>query len=46
LFCGILVVLVVMFYPGGLAQLAMEIRYKLITLRKNRREARYGKDLG
>ena len=46
LFCGLLVVLVVMFYPGGLAQLALEIRYKLATLRKNRREARYGKDLG
>ena len=46
LFCGILVVLVVMFYPGGLAQLVLEIRYKLATLRKKRREARYGKDLG
>jgi branched-chain amino acid transport system permease protein len=46
LFCGILVVIVVMFYPGGLAQLVMEIRLKLIALRKNRREARYGKDLG
>ena len=46
LFCGLLVVLVVMFYPGGLAQLVLEIRLKLTTLRKNRREARYGKDLG
>lgn len=46
LFCGILVVLVVMFYPGGLAQLVLEMRYKLAALRKNRREARYGKDLG
>ena len=46
LFCGILVVLVVMFYPGGLAQLVLEIRLKLAKLRKNRREARYGKDLG
>lgn len=46
LFCGLLVVLVVMFYPGGLAQLVLEIRLKLISWRKNRREARYGKDLG
>ena len=46
LFCGLLVVLVVMFYPGGLTQLVLEIRLKLVKLRKNRREARYGKDLG
>ena len=46
LFCGILVVLVVMFYPGGLAQLVLEIRYKLTSLRKKRREALYGHDLG
>ena len=46
LFCGVLVVVVVMFYPGGLAQLVLEIRYKLISLHKKRREARYGKDLG
>lgn len=46
LFCGILVVVVVMFYPGGLAQLVLEIRYKLTLLRKKRREARYGKDIG
>ena len=46
LFCGALVVLVVMFYPGGLAQVVLEIRYKLIALKAKRREARYGKDLG
>lgn len=46
LFCGVLVVVVVMFYPGGLAQLVLELRYKLIALNKRRREARYGKDLG
>lgn len=46
LFCGILVVIVVMFYPGGLAQLVLELRYKITTLRAKRREARYGKDLG
>lgn len=46
LFCGILVVLVVMFYPGGLAQLVLEIRYKLTSLCKKGREELYGKDLG
>ena len=46
LFCGVLVVLVVMFYPGGLAQLVLELRYKLTALCKRRREAVYGKDLG
>ena len=46
LFCGVLVVLVVMFYPGGLAQLVMELRYKLTVWHKHRREARYGKDIG
>ena len=46
LFCGILVVLVVMFYPGGLAQLALELKYKLKGLRIKMREAKYGKDLG
>ena len=46
LFCGILVVVVVMFYPGGLAQLVLELKYKLQNLRRKMKEARYGKDLG
>lgn len=46
LFCGLLVVLVVMFYPGGLAQLVLECRIKIKLLRKKRREALYGQDLG
>lgn len=46
LFCGILVIVVVMFYPGGLAQLVVELKYKLIKLRTKIREARYGKDIG
>lgn len=45
-FCGILVVVVVMFYPGGLAQLVLELRIKLKQLRIKMREARYGKELG
>ncbi len=43
---GILVILVVMFYPGGLAQLVVELKLKLKALRKKMKEARYGKDLG
>ena len=46
LFCGVLVIIVVMFYPGGLAQLVLEIKAKISKARKERREARYGKDLG
>ena len=46
LFCGILVVIVVMFYPGGLTQLVLELKAKISKIRKKRREARYGKDLG
>ena len=43
---GILVILVVMFYPGGFAQLVLEAKYKLKGLRTKMREAKYGKDLG
>ena len=43
---GIIVIVIVMFYPGGLAQLLMELRVKAKKLRKKMREARYGKDLG
>lgn len=41
---GILVILVVMFYPGGVAQLVQEVRGKLRKKRLARREATYGKD--
>ena len=43
---GILVILVVMFYPGGLAQLVAELGVKIKALLKKRRENKYGKDLG
>jgi branched-chain amino acid transport system permease protein len=46
LFCGILVVVVVMFYPGGLAQLALELKYKLTSRKQKIKEGIYGKDLG
>ena len=43
---GILVILVVMFYPGGLAQLVREGAASLKALRRKGKEAKYGKDLG
>ena len=43
---GILVILVVMFYPGGMAQLVVELKGKLKTLARKRKEEKYGKDLG
>ena len=46
LLSGVLVILVVMFYPGGLSQLVLEIKLKLGQLRTKIREAKYGKDLG
>ena len=46
LFSGLLVILVVMFYPGGVSQLVLEIKIKLRQLRIKIKEAKYGKDLG
>lgn len=46
LFSGILVILVVMFYPGGLSQLILEIKFKIQKLHIKIKEAKYGKDLG
>ena len=43
---GILVIIVVMFYPGGLAQLLLELKGKIKKLRMKMREEKYGKDLG
>ncbi len=43
---GVLVIVVVMFYPGGLAQLITESKFKIKKLIKKIRENRYGKDLG
>lgn len=42
---GVLIILVVMFYPGGLAQLIAEIKQRIKKLNKRRREAKYGKDI-
>ena len=43
---GILVILVVMFYPGGLAQLVQEGKAKIKVLHRKMREGKYGKDHG
>lgn len=45
-FTGILVILVVMFYPGGLAQLLLELKTKAKQIYKKVKEGIYGKDLG
>ena len=46
LFSGLLIILVTMFYPGGLAQLVLEIKYKLKSMIKKLKEDKYGRDLG
>ena len=46
LLSGVLVILVVMFYPGGVSQLVLEIKLKIAKVRTKIREAKYGKDLG
>lgn len=43
---GALVIIVVMFFPGGLAQLLLELKTKIIKLVKKIKEGIYGKDLG
>ena len=43
---GVLVILVVMFYPGGVAQLIGELKVKISKAISKRKEAIYGKDLG
>jgi branched-chain amino acid transport system permease protein len=46
LLSGVLVIVVVMFFPGGLAQLLVELKAKIKALIKKIREGIYGKDLG
>lgn len=43
---GVLVIVIAMFFPGGLAQLLAELKLKITKLFKKIKEARYGKDLG
>ncbi len=43
---GILVILVVMFFPGGCAQLLVELKNKIKKLIRKIKEAKYGKDIG
>ena len=42
LFSGLLLVVVVMFYPGGLYQLFYEVKAKIRKLFKKRKDAKYG----
>ena len=46
LISGVLVIIVVMFFPGGLAQLLLEAKGKIKVLTKKIKEGIYGKDLG
>lgn len=43
---GVLVIIIVMFFPGGLAQLLQELKYKIKKLIAKIREGIYGKDIG
>ena len=43
---GVLVIVIAMYYPGGLAQLLVEAKMKFSKWRKKMKEAKYGKDLG
>ena len=43
---GALVIIVVMFFPGGLAQLILELKAKIKVWYKKIKEGIYGKDLG
>ena len=45
-FSGILVIIIAMYFPGGLAQLLTELKLKISKLFKKMKEAKYGKDLG
>lgn len=45
-FSGILVIIIAMYFPGGLAQLLAELKLKISKLFKKMKEAKYGKDLG
>ncbi|MBO5790709.1 MAG: branched-chain amino acid ABC transporter permease, partial [Clostridia bacterium] len=46
LFAGVLVIVVVMFFPGGVAQLLTELKGKIKVWRRKTKERKYGKDLG
>lgn len=43
---GVLVIVIAMYYPGGLAQLLLEFKGKYKTFAKKVKEGIYGKDLG
>ena len=43
---GILVIIIAMYFPGGLAQLLVELKTKIKALIKKIKEGIYGRDLG
>ena len=43
---GILVIIIAMYFPGGLAQLLVELKTKIKVLIKKIKEGIYGRDLG
>ena len=43
---GVLVIVIAMYYPGGLAQLLLEVKAKVKSINKRIKEGIYGKDLG
>lgn len=43
---GVLVIIIAMYYPGGLAQLLLEAKTKISATFKKMKEDKYGKDLG
>jgi galactitol-specific phosphotransferase system IIC component len=46
LVAGVLVIIIAMYYPGGLAQLLTELKTKIKVRIKRTKEGIYGKDLG
>lgn len=44
IFNGLLIILVVMFYPGGLIRLAVDVKNGIVKLFRKYKEYRYGKD--
>ncbi len=46
LISGVLVIVIVMFFPGGFAQLLLEAKGKINKLKQRIKEDKYGKDLG
>lgn len=44
IFNGLLIILVVMFYPGGIIRMLTDVRFKIVKFLRDRKERLYGKD--